>query len=374
MSVSKQAVPQIDLSGQYAELRNEIDSALARVIQTNAFVGGEVPDFEREFADYLGVDYAVGVGNGTDALEIALHALGIGSGDVVLLPAFTFIATLEAVVRVGATPVLTDIGEDFTLDLEATTRQLETGRVKAVLPVHLYGQPVDMERLLSAARRHGAVVVEDAAQAHGARCTVAGRSWRAGSMGAAGCFSFYPTKNLGGMGDGGAVVTNDERIAARVRLIANHGERAKYDHVRSDGRNSRLDALQAAVLRQKLPRLDTWNARRRQIAADYSRLLADLPLRLPQQRPDSECVYHQYAVRADDRDILRERLADRGVGSAVHYPHALHQLEPFRHLFPATGEFPVAERAAREVLSLPMFPHLSTEQVAFVSQAMHELC
>jgi dTDP-4-amino-4,6-dideoxygalactose transaminase len=367
-------VPQIDLSGQYTELRNEIDSALARVIQTNAFVGGEVIDFEREFADYLGVDYAVGVANGTDALEIALQALGIGSGDEVLLPAFTFVATLEAVVRVGATPVLTDIGEDYTLDLDATTRQLETGRVKAVLPVHLYGQPADMEPLLSAARRHGAVVVEDAAQAHGARCTVAGRSWHAGTMGAAGCFSFYPTKNLGGMGDGGAVVTNDERIAARVRLIANHGERGKYDHVRSDGRNSRLDALQAAVLRRKLPRLDIWNARRRQIAADYSRLLADLPLRLPPERPDSESVYHQYAVRADDRDALRDRLADQGVGSAVHYPKALHQIEAFHHLFAAAGRFPLAERAAREVLSLPMFPHLSSEQVRAVSHALHEAC
>ena len=364
-------VPVLDLAAEYRALRAEIDAAIARVIERTAFVGGEeVAAFEREFADYLGVRHAVGVANGTDALELALQALGIGPGDRVLTVPFTFAAPLEAIVRCGATPLLADIGDDFTLDPAAAAAVLARDPVKAVIAVHLYGQPADLDHLLPLARAHGAALIEDAAQAHGARCVVAGQWRRAGSVGDVACFSFYPTKNLGAMGDAGAVTTNRDDLAARVRLLANHGERGKYEHVVPDGRNSRLDAVQAAVLRIKLPHLDGWNGARRAVARRYADRLAALPLRLPAERAGSECVYHQYAVRAVDRSRLRQRLEDHGVATGIHYPRALHQQEGFRRLGYRAGELPVAERCAAEVLCLPMWPFLGDEQVTHVVEAL----
>jgi dTDP-4-amino-4,6-dideoxygalactose transaminase len=364
-------VPVLDLAAEYRELRAEIDAAIARVIDRTAFVGGEeVAGFEREFAAYLGVHHAVGVANGTDALELALQALGVGPGDRVLTVPFTFAAPLEAIVRCGATPLLADIGDDFTLDPAAAATVLARQAVKAIIAVHLYGQPADLDRLLPLAQAHGAALIEDAAQAHGARCRVGGRWLRAGSVGDAACFSFYPTKNLAAMGDAGAVATNRDDLAARVRLLANHGERGKYEHIVPDGRNSRLDALQAAVLRVKLPHLDGWNRARRAAAQRYTDRLAALPLRLPAERAGSECVYHQYAVRTADRARLRERLEARGVATGIHYPRALHQQEGFRRLGYSDGDLPVAERCAAEVLCLPMSPFLSEAQLAHVVDAL----
>ena len=279
-------VPLIDLTADYRELKAEIDEAIARVIARAAFVGGEEMQlFERELAAFVGVRRAVGLGNCSDALELALQALGVGPGDRVLTVPFTFAATVEAIVRVGAEPVLVDIDErDFTIDVDAAARALDRQKIKAIIAVHLYGHPADLDRLLPLARRHGAALIEDAAQAHGAWCIVQGQRRRVGSVGDAACFSFYPTKNLGAMGDGGALVTDSEEIARRVWLLANHGDAGKYEHVIANGGNSRLDGIQAAVLRVKLRHLDAWNARRRRAAATYARLLADLPVLLPRER------------------------------------------------------------------------------------------
>lgn len=368
---NRMRVPVLDLAAEYRSLRVEIDAAIARVVDRTAFIGGEeVRAFEGEFAAYLGVPHVVGVANGTDALELALQALGIGPGDAVLTVPFTFAAPLEAIARVGATPLLADIGNDFTLDVDAAAAVLARQPVKAIIAVHLYGLPADLDRLLPLARAHGAALIEDAAQAHGARCVVGGRQRRAGSVGDAACFSFYPTKNLGAMGDGGALATNRADVAERVRLLASHGERAKYEHVLPDGRNSRLDALQAAVLRVKLPHLDGWNRARRALAARYGTALAGLPLCLPHERPGAASVYHQYAVRVSDRERVRQALAERGIDTAVHYPRALHQQEGFRHLGYRPGSLPVAERSAAEVLSLPMSPFLTEEQSAYVVEGV----
>jgi dTDP-4-amino-4,6-dideoxygalactose transaminase len=273
-------------------------------------------------------------------------------------------------VRSGATPLLVDIGDDFTLDIDAAAAVLAAKKVKAIIAVHLYGHPADLARLLPLARAHGAAVVEDAAQAHGATCLVDGRRQRVGSLGDVGCFSFYPTKNLGAMGDAGAVVSQRQDLAERMRLIANHGEQTKYEHLIPDGRNSRLDALQAAVLRIKLPHLDAWNAARRAVAARYQSGLAGLPIALPRVRDGVEPVWHQYAVRSLQRTDLQRRLTERGIGTGIHYPKPLHLQPGYASLGYRDGAFPVAEAAAREVLSLPMSPFLSDAQVDEVIAAV----
>lgn len=370
------SIPLLDLGAQYRELKADIDAAIARVVSTNAFIGGtEVAEFEREFGAYLEARHVVGVANGTDALELALQALGVGPGDAVLTVPFTFAATVESIVRVGAIPVFADIrDDDCTLDIDAAEAVFRSRPIKAVIPVHLYGHPADMDRLLPLARAHGAVVIEDAAQAHGATCAVGGSVRRVGSLGDAACFSFYPTKNLGAMGDAGAVVCQRDDVAERVRLLANHGDAGKYRHVLPNGRNSRLDALQAAVLRIKLRRLDAWNAGRRSIAARYRDLLRDAPLRLPTERRDVQCVYHQFAVRVSDRDAVRAALAERGIGTAVHYPIPLHRQDGFRSVAAGAGGYPIAERCAAEVLSLPVSPGLDADGVAAVARAVAEAC
>jgi len=364
-------VPVLDLAAEYRSLRGEIDAAIARVIDRTAFVGGaEIAGFESEFARYLGAPHVVGVANGSDAIELALQALDVGAGDAVLTVPFTFAATVEAIVRCGATPLFVDIGDDYTIDVDAAAALLAQRPVKAIIAVHLYGQPADLDRLAPLARRHGAALIEDAAQAHGAWCTVAGERRRVGTIGDAGCFSFYPTKNLGAPGDAGAVVTTRDDVAARVRLIANHGERTKYEHVIPDGRNSRLDAIHAAVLRVKLPHLDAWNGARRAVAARYTAGLAGLPVATPRERAGVEHVYHQYAVRTPHRDALRQTLTERGIGTGIHYPLPLHVQEGYRRFGYPAGSLPVSERAAAEVLSLPMSPFLGEAQVDEVIAAL----
>lgn len=364
-------VPLLDLAAEYRALRGEIDAAVARVIDRTAFIGGdEVRGFESEFAAHLGAAHAIGCANGSDAIELALQALGVGPGDAVVTVPFTFAATIEAIVRVGARPLLVDIGGDYTLDVDACAAALRQPGVKAVIAVHLYGQPADMQRLLPLARAHGVTLIEDAAQAHGAACTVDGQRRVTGTLGDAACFSFYPTKNLGAMGDAGAVVTGDTDVAARVRLLAAHGEPSKYTHVIPNGRNSRLDGLQAAVLRIKLRQLDGWNAARRAVAARYDRELAGLPLALPRVRPGVEHVYHQYVVRSARRAEVLAALAARGIGTGIHYPTPLHLQPGFAALGYGRGAFPVSEAAAEEVFSLPMSPYLSDAQVEEVIAAV----
>lgn len=404
-------MPLQDPAREIRELREELDRAVDDVVEDAAFVLGTVVEaFEDAVADRLGVGHAVGVASGTDALLLALRALGVGEGDEVVVPAFTFFATAEAVLRTGARPVLADVRADtLNLDPEAAAAAV-TDRTAALLPVHLYGQMADLDALGDLAERRGLALVEDAAQAIGARQASAGpgaaapRGGRAGdaagagaveaapgaegaeaapaagdaevrtagAVGDAGCFSFYPTKNLGGWGDGGMVTTDDAGVAARLRSLRDHGRDASggYGH-REVGYNSRLDALQAAVLRVKLDALDRWNGRRRKHAAAYDAALGELPgMEPPSVRPGNHHVYHQYTLRARERDALREHLRERGVGSGVYYPTPLHLLEGLSHLGCGPGDFPVAERAAREVLSLPVFPGLTDGERG---QVMEEL-
>lgn len=362
------AVPLIDLSEQHAALRGEFQAAFKRVLATSGFIGGpEVEGFEREFATYCEVEHAIGVANGTDALALALRALGIGAGDAVAVPTFTFAATAEAVCHVGARPCFVDIDPvTFTIDPTALRRVMAASGlpVKAVIPVHLYGQCADMDAIDAVAAENGLAVIEDAAQAHGARH----RGRRAGGLGHAACFSFYPTKNLGALGDGGALTCRDAALAARLRELRDHGQREKYLHA-SVGFNSRLDALQAAALRIKLRHLDDGNQRRRAVARRYGEGLAGVPgITLPVTAAAREHVYHLYVIRSDARDDLRRHLQRQGIGNAIHYPVALHQQEAFR--FAADGRLPVAEQAAREVLALPMYPEISHSAVDQVCEAV----
>jgi dTDP-4-amino-4,6-dideoxygalactose transaminase len=374
-SASTARVPLLDLSRGHAELASELRAAIDRVVRSGRFIDGEeVEAFEREFAAYCGTAHCVGVANGTDALVLALRALGVGPGDAVLTVPFSFIATLEAIDLVGATPVLVDIDPTtFTIDAQQAVAAMARRSIKAVLAVHLYGHPADMEPLLSAAREHGAAVVEDAAQAHGARLRLGGTWRRAGALGRAACFSFYPTKNLGAMGDAGAVTTGDAELAARLRLLRDHGQAGKYAHVARGATNSRLDALQAAVLGVKLRALDRWNAARRAAVATYETLLADCGAALPRERQGAESVFHQYAVRVPERNAVQQRLLQRGIQTAVHYPVPLHLQEAYSALGFSRGSFPEAERAADTVLSLPMSAHLTGEEQRRVAVALREV-
>ena len=357
----------VDLRAQTDAIRPEIDAAIAAVLDRGAFVRGPfVAAFEAELAAWLGAlggveVHALGVANGTDALQVALMALGVGPGDEVVCPAFTFVATAEAAALLGARPVFVDVDPDtFTLAPGPLAAAI-TGRTRAVVPVHLYGQCADMTAVREVCAAAGVPVVEDAAQAVGA-------TWRgeaAGAMGALGCLSFYPSKNLGAMGDGGAVLTTDPDLAARARALANHGAERKYHHT-AVGVNSRLDGLQAAVLSVHLRHLAVWTDARRAAAALYDAALADVPgLTRPVRRPEGRHVFHQYTVRvpAGRRDGLRAHLADRGVPTMVYYPEPLHRMGPY-----ATGaDLPETDRACREVLSLPMHPHLTAAHVEAVA-------
>jgi dTDP-4-amino-4,6-dideoxygalactose transaminase len=356
-------IPFGDLRREYDGIHTRVDEAIERVLQRGWFVlGEEVEAFEAEWADYCGVAHAVGVGNGTDALRLALQAAGIGRGDEVVVPALTATFTALAVSAIGATPVFADVDpERYTLDPAAFEAAI-TPHTAAVIAVHLYGCPADMEPIVAIARRHDLLVLEDAAQAHGARY----QGTRSGGLGDVAAFSFYPSKNLGAYGDAGAVVTNDAALAERVRMLRHGGQRHTYQHELL-GTNSRLDEMQAAILRAKLPHLDAWNDRRRALAARYD---ADLDgtgdLVLPMAPNDVEHVYHLYVVRTPLRGTLRDYLSGAGVNTGIHYPQAVHLQVAYAHLDYAAGSCPNAEQAAATVLSLPIFPQLSDHEVAQV--------
>ncbi|MBW3559360.1 MAG: DegT/DnrJ/EryC1/StrS family aminotransferase [Proteobacteria bacterium] len=360
-------VPFLDLRAAYLELKPEVDAAVTRVLDSGWYIGGqEVGAFEAEFARYCEAEHAIGVGNGLDALVLALRALDIGAGDEVLVPSNTYIATWLAVSQVGARPVPVEPDPiTHTMD-PALVEAAITPRTRAVLPVHLYGHPADLDPILDVARRHGLRVVEDAAQCHGARY----KGRRIGGHGDLVCWSFYPGKNLGAFGDAGAVTTNDPSLAERVRLLGNYGSRLKYVHLEK-GVNSRLDPILAAVLRAKLTHLDTWNDRRRAMAARYGEALAGTGLVLPQAAPWAEPVWHLYVIRNSCRDELQRQLGELGIGTLIHYPIPPHRQEAYADLAPSLPPAPIAEQLALEVLSLPIGPHLSAEQQGAVLEAMH---
>lgn len=361
-------VPLTRLDNSDTELCGELLAAIERIAEKAAFtLGEEVEAFEGEFAEYCETAHAVGVSSGTEALALALRALGVGPRDEVIVPANSFIATAEAVTLVGATPRLVDVDPcTHLLTADIVERNL-TRRTRCVIPVHLYGRTVELAPILEVAERSGVAVVEDACQAHGARY----RGRRAGSMADAGCFSFYPAKNLGGWGDGGALVTNRDDLADSVRLLRAHGERPRHQH-RVVGTTARLDAIQAAVLRVKLRRLDGWNEARRRVAAALTGALQGSRVKLPSAvAPGHDHVFHQYVVRARRRDGLREHLTAAGIGNGVHYPVPIHLTDAYAHLGMPAGSLPVVERLAQTVCSLPIFPSMTPGDVAAVGRAVH---
>ncbi len=362
-------IPLVDLRSQYSDLKSEINPAIEAVLDRCDFIGGEqVRSFEAEFAAYCSDDsplHCASCGNGTDALYLTLRALGVGPGDEVITTAHTFIATAEAIGLTGATPVFVDI-DPITLLIDPVAIEAAiTPRTAAIIPVHLYGRPCDMDRIMQIAEKHCLKVIEDAAQAHGARW----RGKRVGTQGDAACFSFYPGKNLGAYGDGGAVVSKDEELAWSIRMLANHGRTEKYTH-QLEGVNSRLDALQAAVLRVKLRRLDVWNEWRRRRAAQYIGALSGAGVTLPASDPEAESVWHLFVLRCDARERLQAQLKQDGIATGVHYPIPLHLQPAYGHLAYRKGSLPNTERAADQVLSLPLYPEITPDQVDFVASAV----
>ena len=355
-------VPFVDLQAQYQESKLEIDTAIMGVLGRSDYVlGGAVNAFEAEFADYCEASHAVGVDSGYSALELALRAYDIGPGDEVITAANTFIATVLSIISCGAKPVLVDHDPDtYNIDPDRVADAI-TPATRAIIPVHLYGQPADMDAIWTIAKKHDLVIIEDAAQGHGARY----KGQRIGSLGHAAAFSFYPTKNLGAFGDGGAVVTNDGAIADKVRLLRNLGQQVKYHHD-IKGFNRRLDTIQAAVLCAKLPKMDSWNAARRRLANLYTEMLSDLPIVTPIEASWAEHVYHVYVVRVTERDALQRHLDEAGIHTALHYPIPLHLQPALADLGYQSGAFPVTEQYADQILSLPMYPHLSESALGTV--------
>jgi dTDP-4-amino-4,6-dideoxygalactose transaminase len=359
-------VPFVDLSAQYADIAADVDRAITRVLENGDFIlGRDVWAFEEEFAAYCGAEHAVAVDSGTSALELALRACGITAGDEVITAANTFIATALAISNVGAIPVLVDVDPMTScIDVAAIERSL-TKRTKAIIPVHLYGHPADMDPILDLARPRGLRVIEDACQAHGATYKGA----RVGSLGDAAAFSFYPGKNLGAYGDGGIVVTNTRQLAESVGLLRNYGQKEKYHHV-TRGFNRRLDTIQAAVLRVKLRHLDNWNAARRDHANTYQRLLIDTDVQIPRAAAYVEPVWHLFVVQTCRRNDLRDYLANLGIVTGIHYPIPIHLQPAYRDLGYQRGDFPITEQAAEQILSLPMYPELTAEAMAHVATAI----
>jgi len=363
-------VPLLDLAAQYAPIRDAVVEAVTRVVDTQKFIlGPEVEAFEAEVATYLGAKHAIGVTSGTDALLVAMMALELGHGDEVIVPTYSFFATAGCVSRTGATPVLVDIDPiDYNIDVDAVRRAI-TPRTRAIVPVHLYGQAADMTPLLALASEHGIDVIEDAAQALGA--TLDGRSL--GTLGRFGCFSFYPSKNLGAAGDAGLVTVNDDEMAARVRLLRVHGAQRTYHHEKVGG-NFRMAAMQAAVLRVKLRHLEAWTEGRRRNADRYralfAALAADAPVQLPVELPGRRHIYNQFVIRAARRDALRDHLRAHGVGCEIYYPVPFHQQPCFAYLGVPAGAFPEAERAAAETLALPIYSELNEAQQQYVVETI----
>jgi len=365
-------IPFVDLKSQYLSIKDEIDKVLSEVISNAAFVGGAyVKSFEEAFAAFCGVKHCIGVGNGTDALFISLRALGIGRGDEVVTAANSFIATSEAITMSGAKVVFADI-DPKTYNIDATkVEEKISKKTKAVIPVHLYGQPADMDPVLDIAKRHHIRVIEDAAQAHGA--VYKGR--KIGSIGDVGCFSFYPGKNLGAYGDAGAIVTNDDELASKARMISNHGRVEKYNH-ELEGVNSRLDGVQAAILEVKLAHLPQWTVHRRNNARIYDRNLHNSGLITPAEIDDVQAVYHLYVVRVQNRlrDKLQEYLESDGISTGIHYPITLPNLTAYAYLNHRADDFPMATKASQEILSLPMYPELEESQIAYIAKKIEEFC
>ncbi|GFO53234.1 glutamine--scyllo-inositol aminotransferase [Geomonas sp. Red276] len=356
----------LDLAAQYRAIKPEIDRAIARVIEESAFIGGKpVASFEESFASYQQAAHCVGVANGTDALEIVLKALELPAGSEVIVPANTFIATSEAVTSAGLKVVFCDCDPaTYTISVADAARKV-TPATRAIIPVHLYGQPCDMDAVMALAQKHGLAVVEDCAQAHGAQF----RGQRVGTFGVAGTFSFYPGKNLGAYGDGGAIVTGDADLARQCRMIANHGRIAKYDH-EFEGRNSRLDGLQAAILEVKLRHLEEWTEARRMVASRYTELLAGSGIVPPAVQPDVGHVFHLYVVQVEGRERVQEILKKKGIDSGVHYPMILPLLGAYRHLGHTAADFPAAAGLMTRILSLPLYPELGKEEQERVAETL----
>lgn len=362
-------VPYFDLTAQYRDLRDEIRDAIDRVSSKAAFIlGEEVERFERAFAEYCGVKHCVGLNSGTSALHLALLAAGIGPGDEVITSSNTFIATAEAISYTGATPVFADI-DPATANVDpAKIEAAITTKTRALIPVHLYGRPANLDAIKSLASERGLILIEDACQAHGA--SYGGK--RVGGFGHSAAFSFYPGKNLGAYGEGGALTTNDDDVAKLVRALRSHGETARYIH-KYLGYNYRMDGFQAAVLNVKLKHLDEWTAKRRAFSSLYRELLADAQLDLPQDSPDSECVYHLFVAYVENRDLVRKALDERGVQTAVHYPIPVHLQEAFVQFGYTEGSLPHTERACERVLSMPLFPEMADEQVRYAGYCLSEV-
>ncbi|MEH2152551.1 DegT/DnrJ/EryC1/StrS family aminotransferase [Nostoc sp.] len=362
-------IPFVDLKTQYLSIKDEIDTAVLKVLESTQFVlGNEVKAFEKEFADYCNADYGIAVNTGTSALHLALLAAGIGAGDEVITVPFTFVATTAAICYTGATPVFVDIDPvSYTIDVTQIEKAI-TERTKAILPVHLYGQPADMEPILDIARRHGLVVIEDAAQAHGAEY----KGQRVGSIGDIGCFSFYPGKNLGAYGEGGMAVTNNSEYAHAMGMLRDWGQERRYHHVLK-GYNYRMDGIQGAILRVKLRYIEAWTEARRRHAAHYDQLLAESGVSIPAVMPYSRHVYHVYAVRSPERDALQQSLQEQEIQTGIHYPIPVHLQPAYADLGYKSGDFPHSEAASREVLSLPMYAELGTESQTQVAKAVISL-
>lgn len=363
-------IPFADLKLQHNEVFNEINKAITEVIKRGDFIlGKDVLLFEQEFAKYCGTNYAVGVSSGTAALFLALSSLGISSSDEVIIPDFTYIATALAVSYTQAKPVFVDIEPD-TYNIDVTKLEhAVTKNTKAIIPVHLYGHPANMPEILKIAKKYNLKVIEDAAQAHGAAIKVSEGSWKkTGALADIGCFSFYPSKNLGAMGDGGMIVTNNRRIYEKLILLRDHGRISKYEHA-IIGYNSRLDTLQAAILRIKLRKLDTWNTMRQKAAAMYNEFLKGIPcLYLPYASKQVKHVYHVYAVRSDKRDKIFAKLKENNITTIIHYPIPIHLQKAYAELGYRKGDFPVSEKTAREIISLPMYPHLKEAQIKYIAK------
>jgi dTDP-4-amino-4,6-dideoxygalactose transaminase len=359
-------IPFVDLKAQYHSIKPEIDDAILNILESSQFVlGKEVAAFEEEFADYCQAKYAVGVNSGTSALHLSLLAAGSGPGDEVITIPFTFAATVAAIVYAGARPIFVDIDpQSFTMSVDQIEKAI-TPKTKAILPVHLYGQAADMDPILEIAHRHGLIVIEDAAQAHGAEY----KGHRVGSIGDLGCFSFYPGKNLGAYGEGGAVVTNNPDYVRTIKMLRDWGAERKYQHVLK-GYNYRMEGFQGAILRVKLRRLEDWTERRRETAAHYNQQLAGSGIRTPEEMAYARHVYHVYAIRTSERDALQHALHAQDIQTGIHYPIPVHLLPAYADLGYQTGDFPHAEKAALEVLSLPMYAELTEEQVEQVANAL----
>lgn len=361
-------IPFVDLKNQYHSIKEEVNNAIFSCLENTSFVGGKtIQKFETEFAEFLSIKYCVGCANGTDAIELALKVANIGKGDEVIVPAYSWISTSEAVSTVGANPVFVDIHpEYYTIDFSKIEEKI-TSRTKAIIPVHFYGLPVDMDSIIQLAKKYNLVVIEDCAQAHGAEY----KGKKVGTFGDLACFSFYPGKNLGAYGDAGAVVTNNKDLAEKVRMIANHGQIGKHNHI-VEGRNSRLDTLQAAILSVKLRYLDKWTNQRIINGNLYIKKLKNVDVITPILPNNMKHVFHIFAVQVNNRDNIMKGLKEKGIGVALHYPVALPFLKPYLHLEFTANDYPVAHAFSQKLLSLPMYPELTEEEIEYVCQSLKE--